>query len=67
MGKGDKKTKKGKLSRASYGVTRPHKIKVSTAPKKKDAEKKAPTKKKEVVAKEETAAPKKKAAAKKTE
>ncbi len=30
MGKGDKKTKKGKISTGSYGVTRPHKKK--TAP-----------------------------------
>lgn len=28
MGKGDKKTKKGKISSGSFGVTRPHKKKV---------------------------------------
>ncbi|MCV9387056.1 30S ribosomal protein THX [Reichenbachiella ulvae] len=30
MGKGDKKTKKGKISAGSYGVRRPHKKKTST-------------------------------------
>lgn len=31
MGKGDVKTKKGKISKGSYGVSRPHKIKSSKA------------------------------------
>jgi 30S ribosomal protein S31 len=60
MGKGDKKSKKGKLSKGSYGVTRPHKVKASA----KATTKKATPKK---AAKEETAAPKKKAATKKAE
>lgn len=30
MGKGDKKTKKGKISSGSFGVTRPHKRKSET-------------------------------------
>ncbi|MFY0627172.1 MAG: 30S ribosomal protein THX [Reichenbachiella sp.] len=41
MGKGDKKTKKGKISMGSYGVRRPHKISVEPpAPKKKTKKKK---------------------------
>jgi 30S ribosomal protein S31 len=37
MGRGDKRTRKGKISQGSYGVTRPHKTKVdSTATKKKN-------------------------------
>jgi len=27
MGKGDKKTKKGKISKGTFGVRRPHKLK----------------------------------------
>jgi 30S ribosomal protein S31 len=33
MGKGDQKTRKGKISRGSYGVTRPRKVDKPTAPK----------------------------------
>ena len=33
MGKGDKKSRKGKISMGSYGNTRPHKLAKSTAPK----------------------------------
>ena len=33
MGKGDQKTRKGKISMGSYGITRPNKPKKSTAPK----------------------------------
>lgn len=29
MGRGDKKTKKGKISMGSFGKTRPHKVKKS--------------------------------------
>lgn len=32
MGKGDKKTKKGKISSGSFGVSRPHKKKVDREP-----------------------------------
>ncbi len=50
MGKGDKKSKKGKIFMGSYGVSRPHKKKKSTSasPKKiaKKAEKKAEAPKK---------------------
>ena len=41
MGRGDKRTKKGKIFAGSYGVSRPHKVKVEMpAPKKKAAAKK---------------------------
>lgn len=44
MGKGDKKSKKGKIWRKSYGNTRPRKVKTAAAkkaaPKKKTAAKK---------------------------
>ncbi|UXP32480.1 30S ribosomal protein THX [Reichenbachiella agarivorans] len=30
MGKGDKKTKKGKISQGSFGVSRPHNVKKAT-------------------------------------
>jgi 30S ribosomal protein S31 len=33
MGKGDKRTRKGKIYRASYGKKRPHKPKKKKAPK----------------------------------
>lgn len=33
MGRGDKRTRKGKISQGSYGVTRPHKTKVDITPK----------------------------------
>ncbi|MDF1548326.1 MAG: 30S ribosomal protein THX [Bacteroidales bacterium] len=37
MGKGDKKTKRGKITAGSYGVTRPKKkVKPTTEDKKKD-------------------------------
>jgi ribosomal small subunit protein bTHX len=69
MGKGDKKTKKGKISNGSYGVTRKKKdsakIVVKPKPKKETAVKQeAPTEKAKPVAKK--AAPVKKAPAKKT-
>jgi len=31
MGKGDKKTRKGKIAMGSYGKTRPHNIKVASS------------------------------------
>ena len=40
MGKGDKKTKKGKISMGSFGVRRPHNEKVTTAPPVKSGKKK---------------------------
>lgn len=41
MGRGDKRTRKGKISQGSYGVSRPHKTKVDiTAKKKKEEAKK---------------------------
>lgn len=43
MGRGDKKTKKGKIAQGSYGVSRPHKTKVDITPKTK--KKKAAAKK----------------------
>ena len=48
MGKGDRKTRKGKIFRGSYGNTRPHSAKGTTAPvaeTKKAAKKKGPAKK----------------------
>ncbi len=47
MGKGDKKSKKGKIFKGSYGVTRPHKVKkaVAAPAAKPAAKKKAPAKK----------------------
>jgi 30S ribosomal protein S31 len=62
MGRGDKRSAKGKRFKASYGNSRPHKVKKSaaaTAPKK---EKSAKTEKVSV-----KKAPAKKAAKKKTE
>jgi len=35
MGRGDKRTKKGKIFAGSFGNSRPHKTKVDVAPKKK--------------------------------
>ena len=53
MGKGDKKTKKGKIFKGSYGVVRPRKSTISTIatkketkPKKKITAKKKPATKK---------------------
>ncbi|MCB0495264.1 MAG: 30S ribosomal protein THX [Cyclobacteriaceae bacterium] len=43
MGKGDKKTKRGKLFKGTFGVARPHKVKVSeqeAKPQRKSAAKK---------------------------
>ena len=40
MGRGDKKTKRGKIFQGSYGVSRPHKTPVVIAPKKKASKKK---------------------------
>jgi len=40
MGRGDIKTKKGKISKGSFGVSRPHKKKVEVAPKAKPKAKK---------------------------
>ena len=34
MGRGDKKTKKGKIFKGSFGKSRPHKVKKAAAPKK---------------------------------
>ena len=34
MGKGDKRTRKGKTFAASYGNSRPHKVKAAVKPKK---------------------------------
>ncbi len=60
MGKGDKKSRKGKRNSGSYGKSRPSKRKVRAAAKA-GAQKAAPKKK----AAAKKAAPKKKAAAKK--
>lgn len=57
MGKGDKKTKKGKISMGSYGNSRPRTVAKSAAAPKKDKAEAAP--------KAEKKAPAKKAAAKK--
>jgi 30S ribosomal protein S31 len=48
MGRGDKKSRKGKTFAASYGNTRPHKVKKAAVPKKPAATgaKKAPVTKK---------------------
>lgn len=68
MGKGDKKTKKGKITMGSFGVSRPRKKAKSTTSSSaketadKPAKKEAPAKK----AAAKKAAPAKKAAAKKT-
>lgn len=46
MGKGDKKTKRGKIIAGSYGVTRPRKIKkAESAPVQKEAKASADAKK----------------------
>lgn len=46
MGKGDVKTKRGKIFKGTFGVTRPHKVTVVKveASKKKSAAKKKPAK-----------------------
>lgn len=38
MGRGDKKTRKGKIFAGSFGKSRPHKVKKTVAPKKVEAE-----------------------------
>lgn len=68
MGKGDKKTKKGKISNGSYGVTRKRKesVKIAVKPKPKKevaVKKEAPVEKAKPAVKK--AAPAKKTAAKK--
>lgn len=40
MGKGDVKSRKGKISKGSYGVSRPHKKKKATAEEKPKTKKK---------------------------
>lgn len=40
MGRGDKRTKKGKTTAGSFGNSRPHKIKKTVVPKKKSSKKK---------------------------
>lgn len=65
MGRGDKKTRRGKISMGSFGVTRPARKATPTAASVAAAEEKAakaPAKKKETS--EETAAPKPKKVAK---
>ena len=47
MGKGDKKTKRGKIAMGSYGVRRPRSTAKVNVPAKPKAKKKAPRKKKE--------------------
>lgn len=61
MGRGDKRTRKGKIFRGSFGNSRPHKVKKAAAPKA------AAKKEKTAKAADKTAkkAPAKKAAAKK--
>lgn len=39
MGRGDKRSKKGKISQGSYGVSRPHKVKKDISPVKKEEKK----------------------------
>lgn len=63
MGKGDKKTKRGKINIGSYGVTRPRKKKKSVATLK---EKKEEPAKKEAASKEEKSKAEKPKASQKT-
>jgi len=44
MGRGDKKTRKGKIFAGSFGKARPHKVKAKETPKKETAEKAKPKK-----------------------
>jgi 30S ribosomal protein S31 len=56
MGKGDKKSRRGKLFKGTYGRLRPHKLKTEihdAAPAEKPAEKKKPEKAKKTAAKKE--------------
>ncbi|HMV13770.1 MAG: 30S ribosomal protein THX [Chitinophagales bacterium] len=41
MGRGDKKTRKGKIFAGSFGKSRPHKVKAKATPKKEVTETKA--------------------------
>ncbi|MFN7116053.1 MAG: 30S ribosomal protein THX [Saprospiraceae bacterium] len=41
MGRGDKRTKRGKIWRGSHGKTRPHKVKKATANKNKQEQEQA--------------------------
>ena len=45
MGRGDKKTRKGKIFAGSFGKTRPHKVKAKATPKKEVVEAEAKPKK----------------------
>ena len=57
MGRGDKKSKKGKIFKGSYGVVRPRKtntVVISTPTKKKATAKKKTTTKKKATAKKKT-------------
>lgn len=53
MGRGDKKTRKGKIFAGSFGKVRPHKVKAAVTPKKEVVA--APVKEKKVRAKKEKA------------
>jgi ribosomal small subunit protein bTHX len=64
MGRGDRKTRKGKISIRSYGNSRPHTVKKSTGAGAAVAKKAAPAAPRPAVKK--AAAPVKKAAAKKS-
>ena len=62
MGRGDKKSKKGKIFKGSYGVVRPRKtntVVISTPTKKKTAAKKKVTAKKKATTKKKATAKKK--------
>ena len=60
MGRGDKRSRKGKIFAGSFGKSRPHKVKSKTTPKKEKVEAKpkkaAAAKKAKVVASETPAA-----------
>jgi 30S ribosomal protein S31 len=64
MGKGDKKTKKGKISMGSHGNSRPRKSNAAAASPKKEKVKAVPKVKAEAAPKAEKKAPAKKAAKK---
>ncbi len=67
MGRGDKRTRKGKTFKGSYGNSRPHKVKKAAAPKKEAAPKKAKATKATKAVKPVKKAAAKKVAKKKTE
>lgn len=69
MGRGDKRTAKGKRFKKSYGNSRPHKVKVSVAATEASKKSKASKKEKETKAEKPASkkAPAKKAAKKKAE